>query len=252
VNRELWVFESREALASAAVERFVEAARQSIAGNGRFAVALSGGETPRRLLELLAQPPNRAAVDWPKVFVFFVDERFVPAGDPASNLGLVRDCLLAHVPVPAENVYAMPTQGGKPDACAEGYAHTLRNFFGALAPRFDLVVLGMGADGHTASLFPRHRDRPGITAAVYDAPKPPPVRLTLTLPAINAAAMRLFLVAGAEKAEAVRTIFESGNAKSLPAGKVVTSTGKTLWLADRDAASLLSRYNLQPVGHPPN
>lgn len=236
--REMFIAGSPDDLAREAAGRFVEATCRAIREHGRVAVALSGGTTPRRLYSLLAQPSYVYAVDWSRVYVFFADERFVPSDDPDSNFLLVRETLLDHVPVPPGNVHPMPIAGGTPEICAARYAETLQTFFGAPLPRFDLVLLGMGPDGHTASLFPGRPDHSDSVAAVHDAPKPPPVRLTLTLDAINRADRVMFLVSGADKAGMVRTVFEGGEpGASLPAARVEAATGRTVWLVDREAGS---------------
>ena len=241
--RELFIAGTQDDLAREAAGRFVEAARLSIADHGRFAVALSGGSTPRRLYGLLAQPPFVHAVDWRRVYVFFADERYVPPDDPESTLLLARETLLNRVPIPPENVFPMPTLGVEPEAAAALHAETLASFFGAPLPRFDLILLGMGPDGHTASLFPGRPDVPGAVAAIHDSPKPPPVRLTLTLEAINRADRILFLVTGADKAETLRAVFEGSAAgSSLPAARVEAAGGQTAWLVDREAGSAAAEF----------
>lgn len=239
MDRELFIAGTPDDLAREAAARFAEAAHQAILERGRFAVALSGGSTPRRLYSLLAQPPFLQAVDWARVFIFFADERFVPPDHPDSTLLLARETLLDQVPIPTENVFPMLTEGDTPEQCAAAYAETLASFFGAVLPRFDLILLGMGPDGHTASLFPGRPDSPGAVAAIHDSPKPPPVRLTLTLKTINRAREVWFLVTGADKAETVRAVLE-GAAPALPAARVLPAEGKLRWLLDREAGALLT------------
>lgn len=156
--REIFIAENPDSLAREAAVRFAELAQAAIAKQNRFSVALSGGSTPRRLYDLLAQPPYQFSVDWSRVYVFFADERFVPPDDSESNLRLAGETLLERVAIPKKNVFPMPTLGAMPDACAARYAATLETFFGMPLPRFDLVLLGMGPDGHTASLFPGRPD----------------------------------------------------------------------------------------------
>lgn len=236
--RELFIADSPDSLARAAAARFAEAAGRAIADHGRFSVALSGGGTPRRLYSLLAQPPYRHAVDWTRVHVFFADERYVPPDHPDSTLLLARETLLDHVPVPPENLYAMPTQGETPEADAARHAAELAAFFGEPLPRLDLILLGMGPDGHTASLFPGRPDHPNAVAAIFESPKPPPVRLTLTLDAINRAGQILFLVTGADKAGPVRAIFRGEpEGLALPAARVEAAGGATVWMLDREAGA---------------
>jgi 6-phosphogluconolactonase len=238
--RELFIAGTADDLAREAAGRFADAAGRAVADHGRFAVALSGGGTPRRLYTLLAQPPYVHAVDWSRVHVFFADERFVPPDDPDSNLLLARETLLDRVPIPPGNIHPMPTEGAGPEACAARYAETLEAFFAAPLPRFDLILLGMGPDGHTASLFPGRPDYPGSVAAVHGSPKFPPVRLTLTLDAINRASQVIFLATGADKAGPVRKVFEGGAAASLPAARV--EAGRTVWLVDREAGADASDF----------
>src|SRR5262245_61580878 len=189
---ELVVLSDPGALADEAARRFVALARAAVEGGGRFTVALSGGSTPRALHERLARPPLRDEVDWEQVQVYWGDERYVPPDDPESNFRMARETLLAHVPIPAANIYPVPTVGGTPEAAASAYAETLTASFGADLPRFDLILLGMGPDGHTASLFPGHPEvvAPGeeLVVAVHGAPKPPPERISFALKLINAAA----------------------------------------------------------------
>ena len=241
MTRELFIAECASDLAREAADRFAEAATRAIHRHGRFAVALSGGGTPRRLYSLLATPPYLTAIDWPRVHIFFADERFVPPDDPDSNLRLVQETLLDRVPIPSVNIYPMPTQGAEPEASAARYAETLKASFAESPPRFDLILLGMGPDGHTASLFPGRPDYPGSVAAVRDSPKPPPTRLTLTLATINRATQILFLVTDADKAGTLQAIFEGGKGGAdLPAARVAAEGGTTVWLVDREAAAELA------------
>ena len=230
-------------LAEQAAEDFVREAQTAIEERERFSVALAGGTTPRRMYELLTQAVYRDRVDWNNVHVFWSDERYVPPDDAESNFRLAREALLDHVPIPAANIYLMPTVGSTPEAAAQAYQATLTAFFGNM-PRFDLILLGMGPDGHTASLFP---GKPEVTMssdalviAVHDAPKPPPDRLSFTLRLINAAAHVLFLVAGADKASALRRVLEDPiDPLQLPAQGVHPSNGTLTWLLDAAAAQEL-------------
>lgn len=238
--RKLCIAATPDDLAREAAERFVAAAQTAIAARGSFAVALSGGSTPQRLFTLLTQAPYAQGVDWSRVRVFFADERFVPPHHPDSNFRLARETLLDHVPVAPDNVFPMPTEGATPEQCAAAYGATLAAVFGAPLPHFDLVLLGMGPDGHTASLFPGRPDYPGAVAAVHDSPKPPPLRLTLTLAAINRAREIHFLVTGADKADALRAVFEDD--ATLPATRVAADSGSTLWLVDRAAGRWVEAF----------
>lgn len=238
-GRELFIAGSADDLAREAASRFVEAANRAMVARGRFSVALSGGSTPRKLYTLLTQSPFRQAVDWTRVNLFFADERHVPADHPDSTALLVRETLLAGVPVPDEQVFVMPCGDITPEGDAATYTRTLEAFFGSGLPRFDLMLLGMGPDGHTASLFPGYPDYPGTVAAVHDSPKPPPIRLTLTLPVINQAREILFLVTGADKAQTLKVVFESSPSAldALPAARVMPVDGALCWLIDPAAAA---------------
>ncbi len=210
-----------EALARRAAEWLVAAAR---AKDGVFAVALSGGSTPRRLYELLAERPSREAFPWSRSHWFWGDERFVPPDDPQSNFHMAREAMLAHAPVPAANVHAVPTDGLGPTEAAAAYERALKSFYGAeqldpSRPLFDVTLLGLGPDGHTASLFPGTNvlaERRLWVAAVLGAKTE--ARITLTYPALDSSRQVAFLVAGAEK-HAILKRFLGGDA-ALPATHV--------------------------------
>jgi 6-phosphogluconolactonase len=213
-------------------------AHDAVAARSRFVVALAGGETPRALYELLARE-YREAVAWDRTDVCFGDERCVPPHNPASNFRLVWSTLLAHVPIVEERVHRIPGELG-PDAAARDYDARLRRLFvdDASMQTFDVAVMGVGADGHTASLFPSDpalKERQRWAAPVL-APPPAKVRerVTLTLPVLNRARLVLFLCAGAEKRDVVSRIL-SGAAPELPAA-LVHGVERTLWLLDRAAA----------------
>src|SRR3954447_17690669 len=210
------------ALADEAARRFAGLAQAAVADHGRFTVALSGGSTPRALHQRLTQSPLCESVDWANVHLFWGDERMVPPDDIESSYRMARETLLAHVPIPAANIYPVPTIGGTPEAAAGAYEETLTAAFGTGLPRFDLILLGIGPDGHTASLFPGQpevvRPSAALVVAVHNAPKPPPIRVTFTYRLINAAANVVFLVAGADKAAALREILHgSADMALLPA-----------------------------------
>jgi 6-phosphogluconolactonase len=245
-EREVRIFDDAVALARAAADLFVEAARAAVAAHGRFYVALSGGSTPRALYQLLAGPEYHDRVDWSRTFVFFGDERCVPPTDPESNYRMAREALLFHVAVPATQVFRMRGEAADPDAAARLYEITLRRAF-ALAPgelpRFDLILLGMGPDGHTASLFP-HTEALHVTDRLVVAnrvEKLGTTRLTLTLPVINNAALVVFLVAGADKVAALAGVLKGPpQPEELPTQQVAPKNGRVVWLVDRAAAAQLS------------
>ncbi|HEY3187081.1 MAG TPA: 6-phosphogluconolactonase [Solirubrobacteraceae bacterium] len=232
------------ALAEAAAESIVEAAAAAVADHGRFTIVLAGGGTPRATYMRLAAPPFAERMPWDRTSVFFGDERCVPADHPESNYRMANETLLSKVPIPSANVFRMHGEADDSEDAAADYARTLAVAFatprGGL-PRFDLVLLGMGLDGHTASLFPGSPAAKEIfrtVVAVHAAAASIPQRLTLTLPALNAAARVAFLVSGAEKAKVVRSILRDG--MMLPAGMVRPADGALTWMLDRAAASLLS------------
>jgi 6-phosphogluconolactonase len=247
VSAQFTILPSPAALAHAAADRIVASARNAIRRRGRCVLALSGGSIPRLVYPLLASRPRIGLVDWPRVEFFWGDERGVPADHPDSNFGLARRLLLDQLPgVRLEAVHPMPADAADPEAAAARYEAELGRVLGARPggarrPIFDLVWLGMGPDGHTASLFPGasallERRRWVIPAT---APKASVVasRMTITLPLINAARAVLFVVAGADKAEAVRAVRFGSSA--LPAARVRARS--TVWLIDAAAAGEAAR-----------
>jgi 6-phosphogluconolactonase len=238
---EVTVLVDPEALARQAAQRFAELAREAAASRGRFSVALSGGSSPGKLYKLLAREPYRTQIPWDQVHLFWGDERCVPPDDPGSNYHLAEGALISQVPIPAENVHRMRGEL-EPGAAARAYDRELQDFFCGPRPRFDLVLLGLGEDGHTASLFPGsplldEAERLVAPAtAVYQ--NRPAQRMTLTLPAINAARQVLFLVTGSTKAQIVRAAVKDP-AGQLPAQRIQPTAGRLTWLLDAPAASAL-------------
>jgi 6-phosphogluconolactonase len=230
------VYADKERLAEAAARLFVERAQRSIDGTGRFAVALAGGSTPQRAYELLADA-HRDDLDWGKVHVFFGDERGVPPDHEDSNYRMANEALLSRVPV--GSAHRMRGELPPPEAAAD-YERELRGFFGG-PPVFDLVMLGIGEDGHTASLFPRTPalDATDRLAAANPVEKLGTTRLTLTAPTINASREVVFVVAGGGKAEALKEILEGdADPRDYPA-KLIRPAGDPTWMVDRAAARLL-------------
>ncbi len=202
IRPDVFVCHDADAVARAAARSFVEWAWQAIARHGMFRVALSGGSTPRAFYRNLASDEYRLQVDWAKVYVYWSDERAVPPADPESNYGLARTELLLHVPIPPGNVHRMEADRPEIGKAAEAYEDLLRSDFERDDhgfPRFDLIFLGMGSDGHTASIFPGTRSMRGTSRWVSTpyVPRLGKRRMTLTLPVLNAAHHVLFLVAGA-------------------------------------------------------
>lgn len=245
----LRVFSNAGEVFRAGAEEFVRAAQEAIRERGRFAAALSGGSTPRGLYALLAddKEPFRPRLEWGLVHFFWGDERCVPPDHPESNFRMAREALLSKIPLPPENVHRVRTEWGEPADIAEDYDKELRRFFdpgdGGL-PQFDLILLGMGADGHTASLFPRTEalgEREKLVAANW-VEKLGAHRITLTLRLINNAARVLFLVTGPDKAKALESVLRGPwRPAELPAQAVRPTAGGLLWLADAAAASSFGR-----------
>lgn len=234
----------RAALARHAAERFASLAQQAVATHGRFSVALSGGSTPRDLYRLLASPEFVSRIPWTQMHIFWGDERGVPPEDPESNYRMAYASLLSRVPIPAANVHRILAERGAEKA-AEDYARTLREWFnpkGETWPCFDLILLGLGENGHTASLFPHtpvlHESKRWVIGYYVDEVKLD--RITLTAPLINAAENILFLVSGEEKAATVRAVLrEVYRPDDLPAQLIQPTTGHLVWLLDSAAAAYL-------------
>jgi 6-phosphogluconolactonase len=237
------VFDDAEAVARAAAELFARLSRESVEERGAFSVALSGGTTPRRVYELLAGEEFRDAVPWSKVHVFFGDERTVPADHAESNYRMASEALLSRVAIPTENVHRIEGLGDAA-ANASNYESVMRRFFGDSEwPRFDLVFLGMGDDGHTASLFPGttalEESRAWVAANWVE--KFGAWRITLTTPAVNAARRVVFLVTGASKSERLREVLNGARDPSrLPSQMIRPTDGALSWYVDRAAANLES------------
>jgi len=231
------VVADKEELSRTAAELFTHRAIRAAAEQGRFSVALSGGTTPRRTYELLSRSPWRDRVPWDRVHVFWGDERCVPRDDPRSNRHMARDAVLDHVPLPEGQIHPMDC-ADDPAEAASRYEAALRKFFAPGAAHFDLVFLGLGEDGHTASLFPgdaalRERERWVARVKKNDEDF---ARLTLTLPVINAAATVIFLVSGKEKATILSEVLK-GPTGRFPVQLIAPGDGgEVRWLVDYGAA----------------
>lgn len=230
------VFETREETIAALAEDFAARTSRICQRRGCCAIAVSGGSTPTGFYRLLAEN-YRDCIPWHQLALFFSDERFVPPKDPASNYRLLRETLLDQVAIPEDRVFPMPTVDLTLQAAARSYEAVLLDFF-AGPPRLDWVLLGLGEDGHTASLFPGFEPPENAwVAAVTDAPKPPPERLTLTYRTFNRAAVITFLVSGAAKAEIVTKVFTKPHLR-LPAQRI-RPRERLCWFLDRPAAHKL-------------
>jgi 6-phosphogluconolactonase len=233
-----------EGVARAAARYFVECAWKSIGQGGRFNVSLSGGRTPEALFRQLASPEFRGQVDWGRVEAFWGDERAVPPESPESNYGVARRELLIRVPIPSTNVHRMEAEKPNIGRAAQDYEDLLREKLPLDSrgfPRFDLIFLGIGPEGHTASLFPGLR---GIreTSRWVSTPMVPKIgsrRMTLTLPVLNAAYHAMFLVAGAEKAEILYKVLARTSDPPLPAQLVTLPDGQRTILCDEASAKLV-------------
>jgi len=237
----LKVFDTSDQLAIAAAELFVACASESQGESNRFCVALSGGKTPKQVYELLATDDFQRRVNWSGVHLFFGDERAVPPDHPESNFKMVDAALISKVAIPGENVHRIKGEL-EPEAAAGQYEATLRfAFAGQPWPLFDLVFLGLGEDGHTASLFPGSealREQVRWVAATRN-PETQQERITLTLPVLNHAKHAAFLVVGRNKAQRLSGVLSDTQSHNLPAQAIRLESGKLEWLVDAGAASLL-------------
>jgi 6-phosphogluconolactonase len=250
---EIRVCEDSRELALEAAKDFARLADQYVVGLGRFTAVLSGGSTPRAMFSLLAEEPFIKTVPWASIYFFWGDERAVPPTHSGSNYRMAKETLLSRVPVPPENIFRIPAELDDRERAAREYSETIRQFFSGEAapgttsplsawPRFDLVLLGMGSDGHTASLFPRTgalKVIDQIAAANY-VQKLNAHRITLTSTTINNARNVTFLVAGEDKAQVLKSVIEGpADPELYPSQLVQPRSGRLTWLIDEEAASAL-------------
>lgn len=238
-------YNTLEQINQEAARRFIAAAQQAIATKGKFTVALTGGSSPVNLYQLLATELFSKQVDWSKCFVFWGDERWVPFEDDRSNARMAFETLLDHVPVPKEQIFMMWAADKSPEEYAAEYESRIREVVGKDGV-FDLILLGMGDDGHTASLFPHTevlKENEKWVVAYYLEPQQM-YRITLTAPLINKAASIIFLVNGEKKATALKEVLEGDqNIEQFPTQLINASSGKVTWLVDHAAASKLSKLS---------
>jgi 6-phosphogluconolactonase len=235
-----------QAAAEAAAEFVLEVGKEAIRANGRFFIALSGGTTPESLYRTLASPTFADRFDWSRTTFFFSDERCVPLNDTRSNYALANKTLFTPLSIPPSQVYRMEGESGDPQAAASEYEqrlHFVTKTVPSAQPSLDLILLGLGEDGHTASLFPGASilwDHQRLIAATQ-SPKDPPNRLTMTLAAINRASVILFLATGTGKAGVVRAILnpKTEAERQLPASLVKPDWGRLIWFLDQTAAAEL-------------
>lgn len=236
------------ALARAAAERFAHAVERAVEERGQAFIALSGGSTPKQMGTILAREPYRSQIPWDRVHIFWGDERWVPLGSPESNAGEAKRGFLDLVPIPLANVHPWDTEAESPRDAAAAYEALLRETFDepGSAPRFDLVLLGMGDDGHTASLFPNTdalAENQNLAVANF-VPKMDVTRLTLTAPVLNAAREILFLVGGPGKAETLEAVLEGPELPAIFPAQMIRSAlpdSHLWWLVDEDAGARLHR-----------
>ncbi len=232
---------TREELAKFAAEQLVEFLSRAIIERGSGSLVLSGGETPRRVYQILGSPPLSGWLEWSRVHIFFGDERMVPPNDPDSNYGMAHRELIERVPIPAENVHRI--QGElSPEHAAMEYANELRMKYEAEFPRFDCILLGIGEDGHTASLFPGTEALNELEKAAVPlfVPRLKAWRVTLTFPVINSAREIIFLAEGEKKSSIVQKVIESAKPSTdFPATMVRPHDGVLHWLLDSQAASAM-------------
>lgn len=240
---EIRIVNTQADLFQTAAQDFVTLANDAIAVRGKFTVALSGGTTPKGMFALLASAAF-PSVPWERIFFFWSDERHVPPNDPDSNYRMANEAMLSKVPVPAENIFRIRAEEKDANIAAREYEQTIQNFFGLKPgefPRFDLIHLGMGPDGHTASLFPGSaglEEQSRLVIANW-VEKFKTSRITFTYPVLNHAACVELLVGGIDKAPAVHEILENPQS-GLPAQRVRPTDGNLIWLLDRAAASALT------------
>jgi 6-phosphogluconolactonase len=247
----LKIFPDIEELNNFAAEKFVEIAKEAIEKRGQFTVALAGGSTPKALYELLASDRFKNNIDWSRVYFFFGDERHVPPDDPLSNFRMANESLFEPLKILKKNIFRWMTEEKHAEIVADDYESWIWDFFvkqelltkeSDKEPAFDLVLLGMGADGHTASLFP-FTEALGETeklAVANPVEKLNATRLTLTFPVFNNARNIIFLIAGEEKAEALKAVLEGASEpEKFPSQNIKPENGNLFWLVDERAASLL-------------
>ncbi|KYP16426.1 6-phosphogluconolactonase [Flavihumibacter sp. CACIAM 22H1] len=241
---DIQVFPDAETVAQKAAAFIVKKAQEVLKKQSRFTICLSGGSTPKRLHQLLAEAPLQQQVDWSKVHVFWGDERYVPLEDDRNNARMAYDTLLNKVPIPEEQIHIMRTDYDSPAEAASEYAKLLHQYFDHQPHSFDLLILGMGDDAHTLSLFPHteviQENRRWCISFFLEAQDM--FRVTITRPVANQSACILFLTTGAGKAKALQNVWEGPQDFSeYPAQSVKSTTGDTIWMVDEAAAALLNQ-----------
>ncbi len=237
------IYKSVNELLSATVAYFIKIAQQSIAKQGAFTVALSGGNSPKKLFQLLSSNEYKAKVDWSKVIFFFGDERYVPSDDPQSNSLMSQTYLFDPLKITSSQIFKVDTSLS-PDEAAEKYNESITAYFKLMPVRFDLILLGLGGNAHTASLFPFTSvlEESSATIKAVFLKEQNSYRITMTAPMINQSKHTLFLVYGKEKAEAVKHVLDDErNVQKYPAQLINPVDGELQWFLDEQAAALLKK-----------
>ena len=241
------IYPDKHTLSQHAAGYVMRIANESIDLHGYFTIALTGGTTPGEVYSLLGSEPFRSQIDWQRVHIFWGDERCVPQNNPDSNFYLAQEVLLDKIAIPKSHIHPMPADQPDRDVASQAYTVEMQHTFGTNGiPSFDLIHLGMGPEGHTASLFPHQASLHEIHRLVMpvSVPKPPPDRLTFTPPLLNAARNVLFLVTGSEKADALHAVLEGEyQPDEYPAQIVRPTNGEVVWMLDKDAAKNLRVNN---------
>lgn len=234
------IYPDLDTISQHAAQYVVRIANEAIVTRGRFTIALSGGNTPKKLYSLLGSEPYRSQIDWKLVDIFWGDERCVPPDSPDSNYRMAHEVLLSQIQIPAPQVHRMPAEQAGREAASLAYTQEMQSVFSTDGiPSFDLIQLGMGPEGHTASLFPHQPSLHETERLVVpvSVPKPPPDRLTFTPPILNAARNVLFLVTGADKVDALHAVLEGEyNPDEYPAQIVRPANGEVVWMVDTAVA----------------
>lgn len=239
----LSIFSTPSLLSQSAAELVVRIIQESLVTQDRVTLCLSGGSTPRGLYSLLAEKPFCQDIPWDKVHIFWGDERHIPLNEPDNHYRMAMNLFLSKVPIPSENIHRMVVELPDPDEVAQKYESDLRKFFdlsGDAIPKFDLIFLGMGADGHTASLFPETTALQETRRWVVSnyVPWRDLTRMTLTFPILNNARNIVFLVSGSSKAEMLKTVLQGPhNMPLFPAQRVSLESGELMWFVDQDAGA---------------
>jgi len=245
------IWKSRTALEQAVAEKILESIRRTLKTQGRSVIALSGGETPRAVYHLLGADTTGASIDWNRVHIFFCDERIVPPSDPQSNFGMIHREWLSHIPFPQPHVHRILGEKD-PGVAALEYEKELKGVFAPGAVVFDLVLLGVGEDGHTASIYPGTEvvnEREAVVKSVF-VPHLGRWRVTVTLPVLNSAREVVFLVTGERKAPVVRRILDTaGSDQAIPASLIRPAHGTLEWMLDEKAGLMIERDVLNVVIH---